>query len=160
MEKTITKRTVNKGIEVTVVIREQRYDVYIVITTEADISQKIKCENFSLKFFLSKGAKLDKAIHLERKNLRLRKESPNVHSLIEFRGEDYLCKVSLSPRLYVPNQVIAISEAKKKEKTKTRNKKIHINDKYRPGLSVYKGGAKYSKNNITRPYQGGRCSPK
>ena len=159
MEKTITKRTVNNGVEITVVIREQRYDVYIVITPEADISQKIKCEDFSLKCFLSNGSNLEKSIHLEKKNLKYSKESANVHLVLEFKCEDYKCKVSLAPQVYVLDEIITRAKKKHEIKMRNKNKKIRINDKYRPGLSVSRG-VKYSKSNISKPYSGGRCSPK
>lgn len=160
MGNTITKRISKNGVEVNVVIREQRYDVYIDITPEADISKKMKCEEFSLKFFLASNAKkLEETVHLEKKNLKYSNKSANVHLVLDFRCEDYKCKISLAPKVYVPDELIAEAKRKHDIKMKNKKKKIRINDKYRPGMAVSKG-TKYSKSNITKPYSGGRCSPK
>ena len=160
MEKTVTKRTINKGVEVNVVIREQTYDVYIDITPEADISQKIKCEEFSLKCFLSNDSKkLEKTIHLEKKNLKYSNKSASVHLVLEFKCEDYKCKISLAPKVYVLDKVVAEAKRKHDINMKNKKKKIRINDKYRPGMATSRG-TKYSKSNITKPYSGGLCSPK
>lgn len=160
MENNITKRTFKKGVEVNVVMREQTYDVYIDIKPEADISKKIKCEEFSLKFFLANNSKkLEEAVHLEKKKLKYSNKSASVHLVLDFRSDDYKCKISLAPKVYVRDELIEEAKRKHSIKIKAKKNKIRINDKYRPGMTVSRG-AKYSKSNIAKPYSGGRCSPK
>lgn len=160
MDNTIIKRTVKNGVEVNVVIREQTYDIYIDIKPEADISKKIKCEEFSLKFFLANNSKkLEETVHLEKKNLKYSNKSASVHLVLDFKSEYYKCKISLAPKVYVPDELIEEAKRKHAIKMKAKKNKIRINDKYRPGMAVSRGN-KYSKSNIAKPYSGGRCSPK
>lgn len=161
---TISKQTINKGIEITVIAIERRYEVHIDITPEANISQKIKCEDFRIKFYLSNGAKkLQKTIHLQKKNLKYTKNSKKAHLVLQFKHNDYQCIVSLSPKVYflykIPNKFKEKRKTNNNTKAINKNKKIKINDKYRPGLAVGKE-CQYTLTNIARPYSGGLCSPK
>lgn len=165
MEKSITKRISKKGVDITVVINRDKYDVYIDITPKADISKKITCNEFKLKFFLSNGAKkINKTLHLEKKGLKYKKNSPNVFVCLDFKCDEYKCKISIAPQIYVSDDEIAIArrtqEIKRaRRKACAKKKKIRINDKYRPGMSVQKS-TNYTISNMSRPYFGGRCTPK
>lgn len=163
MDKVIKKRTIKEGIEITVIINGRIFDVYVDITPEADISKKIKCEEFTIKFRLANDAKkLDKTIRLAKKNLRYNNNSANANLRLGHECREYKCEISLTPKVYVPDEVIEEAKIRKMTKPKPpkrKKKKIHFNDRYRPGMSASKI-TKYSQNNITRPYSGGRCTPK
>ena len=162
MENTITKRISRDGIKIKVVIREQRYDVYIDITPEADISKKIKCEEFTLKFFLTNGEeKLKKTVHLERKNKKYNASSGLSNVRFKFKTEEYKCEISLAPKVYVPENIIEEAEKNRilRKRTLAKRNKVRINHNYRPGMAISRT-TKYSKSNVRRPYSGGRCSPK
>ena len=164
MGKVIKKRTVKEGIEITVFVMGNVFDVYVDITPEADISSKIKCDEFYLKLRLANDAKkLDRTIHLVRKNVKYNKNSDNSNLRLNYVCQEYKCEISLSPQVYVSDEFMIEAKqrrmAKAKQKPKCKRKKIKINDKYRPGISA-SNITKYSQNNVTRPYFGGRCTPK
>ena len=162
MDKTIIKRTLRDGVEIIVVIREERYDVYIDITPEADISKKIKCEEFTLKFFLANGnKKLDETIRLERKNKKYNANSGLSNVRFKFKTEEYRCEISIAPKAYVLKEIIDEAEKNRllRKSTIAKRNKIRIDHNYRPKMAISRT-TKYSRTNIARPYSGGRCSPK
>ena len=57
MNQCITRRQKGKGIEITVVIKKDCYDVYIDITPEVDVSRKIVEKYYTLKLKLLNGKK-------------------------------------------------------------------------------------------------------
>ena len=162
MERAIIQRTIRDGIEIIVVIREQRYDVYIDITPEADISKKIKCDEFTLKFFLANGdRKLRETIHLERKNKKYNASSGLSNVRLKFKTEEYRCEISLAPKVYVPKELIEEAEKERilRKSTLAKRNKVRLNHNYRPKMAISRT-TRYNRSNVTRPYSGGRCSPK
>lgn len=162
MGEVIRKRTIKEGIEINVIIKDRTFDVYVDITPEADLSKKIDCEEFTLKFRSSNQAKkLDRTIRLARKNVKYNNNSDVSNLPLSYQCREYKCKISLAPKVYVTDEIIEEIKIKRmeKRKNKPKKKKVRFNDKYRPGRSV-SSVTKYSKNNITRPYSGGLCTPK
>jgi len=160
MDKVI--RTIKEGVKINVIIKDKVFDVYIDITPEADISQKIKCEEFTLKFRSANQAnKLERTIRLARKKVKYNNNSDNENMRLTYTCREYKCEISLAPKAYVPDEIIKENQKKRalKQKTKHKKRNIRFNDKYRPGRSA-SSITKYTKNNITKPYSGGRCTPK
>ena len=159
MDKTITMRRKRKGIEIVVVIRENHYDFYIDITPQADLSKKIVEKDYTMKLRFNDGRKsTNQPIHLEILNKRYRDNEIANNSKLAIKNDEYRFEISLSPKLYVlPSK---LREAEKKQKSKKKAKrKIKINGIKMPGLASSKI-TKYSRSNISRPYSGGRCTPK
>jgi len=157
MDKVVTMRRKTKGIDITVVIKENCYDFYIDITPEVDLSKKIVEKDYTMKLRFHDGRKtINEPIHLEILNKKYRDNEVTNHSKFSVKNEEYRFEISLSPKLYVlPNK---LREAEKKQKSK-KKAKIKINGLIIPGLASSKI-IKYSQSNISRPYSGGRCTPK
>jgi len=157
---TITMRSRRKGIEINVIIIENHYDLYIDITPNADLSKKIIDEDYTMKVRFHDGRKTtDKLLHLEFLNNKYRDNEVTNNSKFTLKNDEYRFEISLSPKLYVlPSKLL---EAQKKQKKNKKSKKIKIstNGLKTPGLSSSKI-TKYSQSNVSRPYNGGRCSPK
>lgn len=159
MNQCITRRQKGKGIEITVVIKKDCYDVYIDITPEVDISRKIVEKYYTLKLKLLNGKKtLEEPFHLQILSQKYYGNSATTNAKLVVKNEEYRFEISLSPKLYVsPNKLI---EAEKKQKEKKRSKKrISTSSIKTPGLASSKI-TKYTQSNITRPYSGGSCTPK
>lgn len=159
MDKIVTNRRRRKGIKITVVIKENHYDIYIDITPEADLSKKIVEKDYTMKLRFHDGRKAtEKPIHLEILNKKYRDNEVTNHSKFSMKNEEYKFEISLAPKLYVlPSK---LREAEKKQKSKKKAKrKINITGIKTPGLASSKI-TKYSQSNINRPYSGGRCTPK
>lgn len=159
MDKIVTIRRKRKGIEITVVIKENHYDFYIDITPEADLSKKIVEKDYTMKLrFYDNRKAIKEPMHLEILNKKYSDNDITNNSKLNIKNEEYRFEISLSPKLYVlPSK---LHEAEKKQKSKKKAKrKIKINGLKVPGLASSKI-TKYSQSNISRPYSGGRCTPK
>lgn len=157
---TITMRRKRKGIEINVIIVDNHYDLFIDITPKADLSKKIIDEDYTMKVRFHDGRKAtNKPLHLEFLNKKYKDNEVTSNSKITLKNDEYRFEISLSPKLYVlPSKLL---EAQKKQKNKKKSKKIKISTRglKTPGLSFSKI-TKYSQSNVSRPYSGGRCSPK
>ena len=159
MDKTITMRRKSKGIQLLVVIRENSYDLFIDITSEADVSKKVVGKGYTMKIRFHDGRKtVNQPMHLEILNKKYKDNEIANNSKTVIKNEEYSFEISLYPFLYVlPTK---LDEANKKPRNKKRAKiKIDTNGLKMPGLASSKI-AKYSQSNISRPYSGGRCTPK
>jgi len=159
MDKCITMRRKRKGIEIVVVIRENHYDFYIDITPKADLSKKIVEKDYTMKLrFNDRRKALEEPLHLEILNQKYRDSEVTNNSRLTLKNDNYRFEISLSPKLYVLPSKLHEAEKNQKKKKKVK-KKISTNGLKTPGLASSKI-TKYSQSNISRPYTGGRCSPK
>ena len=96
--------------------------------------------------------------YLEILNKKYNGNEANTNAKLVVKNEKYRFEISLSPKLYVsPNKLI---EAQKKQREKkSRKKRISTNSIKTPGLASSKI-TKYTRSNISKPYSGGRCTPK
>lgn len=158
MDSNITKRITQNGIEVKIIMRENDFDLHVTITPQADISKKFRCKQFNFKFKLLNGAK-ERTENLYLKSKRkYQKSSASQYSRFIFKTEEYKCEISLSPQFYVHEE--ALMQAQEKRKIKRNDKKnISLENTYKPGMASSRPIG-YSRSNITKPYSGGRCTPK
>lgn len=163
------RRTIRDGVEVTVVINEATLDVYITVTPEADISCKHKYEEFTFKFKAeNKAKKLEEPVYLQRKRVKYVKGTSANNVKLKFYTKEYRCEISITPKLFVPEEVWKQIEIQRQMRAK--NGKNASKSKKQPQKIKLTGGGRslskryrptpYSKTNIARPYQGGRCTPK
>ena len=166
MEKSITIKRERKGIEITVVTRENSYDLFVDVTPEADLSKKIVEKDYVMKLILhNKSKSARKPLHLEFLNQKYKDSQANSNSVIKIKNDMYRFQISLKPTLYFfPSKLaearIKLIESKKKKKSKKKKiEDIPIEGIKLPGLST-SNFTNYTNSNIGRPYSGGRCSPK
>ena len=146
------------GIEVTVIMGEKTFDLYITIGAKADITTKHKNDAFTLKFRqTNKGKNLERPITLIKKDIKYFQGAASNNIKVMFKTEDYKCEISLSPKLYVSEEVLKAEEEKKLKRTKSE--KVQTNSSTKAKIRNFRP-IFYTKNNIARPYRGGRCSPK
>lgn len=160
-ERYFEKRVVKDGIEVVIVIKDATLDVYITVGTEADISCKHKYEEFTFKFKAeNKAKKLDKPVYLSKKRIKYVKGTGAANVKARFKTDEYMAEISITPKLFVPEEVWKeIEHRKQAQMQKNKKKKLTMSGgknvlrkRYRP--------TPYTKTNIARPYSGGRCTPK
>ena len=166
------RRVIQDGIEVVVAIHEGTLNVYITIGTEADISYKHVCEEFSFKFVPKQKSKhLEEPIQLVKKGLKYIKgaNAPNVKT--RFATQEYKAEISISPKLFIPNEMWQEFDKQQqllknlKGKKKKRMKEAILAGNVvlgarRHTLKKRSRPTPYTNTNIARPYSGGRCTPK
>ena len=112
--------------------------------------------------------KLEEPIHLELKNRKYKKACSVEHFSYMFKTEGYyVFKISLTPYFYVSDEKLKddmerIKEKRKRKgraKAKELNKRLSTQNISKPGLKN-SNKTTYSQNNVSHPYQGGRCTPK
>ena len=161
----ITKKAVENGVEVTIVIKGDRFDIIVDIPPETFIAQKLQGKLFNIKIKLKNGhKKTEEPIHFMIKNRSYNNLSITQNYKVRFTSKDFNGEISIFPELYLLDELLLeLNERKKKSQPKRKKKgkkrKSSLGGIRRPGIAVSRS-IPYSKNNVSRPYQGGACSPK
>ena len=163
------RRIVRDGVEVLVVINEATLDIYITVTTEADISCKHQYDEFTFKFkAANKAKKLEEPVYLKRRRVKYVKGTGANNVKMKFNTKEYKCEISITPKLFVPEDVwkqieiqrqMRAQNGKNASKSKKQPQKVKLTSGKR-ALSKRYRPTPYSRTNIARPYRGGRCTPK
>ncbi len=157
----IDKKT---GIKVTVTQHENRYDVEIVMpegtfnnaknvhieSKELSLSATaVNCElpwHGPYAITLNKGYQSGKYGFIK-----------NVQSTIKFEGRNCFGSITLNPKFYIPTKKRATSKKIKKAREVEKLGTLYISGRSKSTSSKY---IPYTRTNITKPYNGGRVSPK
>ncbi len=161
MEKNSERRRNATGIEIRVKLRKTKYDLFIDIAAGTDISQKIEGDGFTLKLTYRDGTTwVKEPLHFERiKKPRKCKGGKLVETVYIVKNEEYKLAVILEPSLYASPETIKEME-KRQEKKKSKMRKVGAMPS-RDGYPLRRSRpTHYTRSNVFRPYQGGRCSPK
>lgn len=161
MEETNGRRRKADGIEIYIKLRKTKYDLFVDIATGTDISRKIKGDGFTLKLTYFDGTtQVKEPLHFERiKKPHKRKGGKLVETVYIVKTEEYKLSVILEPSLYASTKTIKEME-KCQEKSKSKKRKVGAMPS-RDGYPLRSSRpTHYTRNNVFRPYQGGRCSPK
>jgi len=163
VEKAVKRQVRCTGCLITVVIRKKDFDVFIEVTPGIDTTRKIRFQNVMVRVMQNKNAEITETVRIEHRNVEYNKSSAYCNVRLKTTTEAYTCEVSLPPKLYVPEDVLkkAKEAIERKELRKRDNfSDIIVTGPIRQSGKIQPSKAIYTKNNIARPYVGGRCSPR
>lgn len=178
----VIRESSNDGVKVTVVAREESFDILVDIEAGTVLCKKRNQSDFVIKFDTGRGPNTAKQnVHFEYKDLSYGDNWLNQSYKQSFAvaGKIY-GSLSLSRKFYLSEERMAQYKEKteqddKKQRIKKEEKRKRRVEQKQLGLWFKKnaqygnihetvhGGHTvtiYSKNNLTRPYGGGKCSPK
>ena len=162
------KRIKQDNVNVAVVCKGERFDVYIDIYSEVVVSTNVRNNYFGFKFkWLNENGKIDDHIHLEVKNRKYKKGCSTQHFSYVFKTKEYYFKISLAPHFYVSDLKLEDDKKRLKDKRKNKTRKkakelarsLSTDNISKPGLKT-PSKTTYTKNNVSHPFQGGQCAPK
>jgi len=152
------------GVTIKVTMFNHRYEVEILIPKEKLKKEiHLKNKNLIFHFYMKNKCYEEIRIIFEKNYPRDAQGIVNIsnHSKFEFNTKDYRGSITLSPKSYIPGKIIKSVKLEKEDRNSFANllKKCGINNNPRPkpSPSIY---TNYKYNNVTKPFNGGKVSPK
>ena len=160
MEEMAERRRTADGIEIRIRLRKRKYDLFIDIAPNTDISKKIEGDGFTLKLTYFDGTiRVKEPLHFERiKKPRKCSKGELIETVYVVSNEEYKLSVILAPSLYASAE--SVEELKKQQGSRKKKKRKIGTVSFKDGYPKRSPTTNYTRNNVFRPYQGGRCSPK